>query len=476
MIPARLHRTAILLSSFISVFSLHAATFHIAPEGDDHATGNEAAPFKTLEAAVSKVSAGDSIIVASGTYTCSVTIILAGNGTADRPIAILGALESRPVFDFSSMPLASSNQGIKLSGTFWHIKGIIIKGAGDNGLLIQGGCNNVIDFCDFLENQDTGCQLKGGAADNSIINCDSYNNRDPDEGDADGFAPKMDVGSNNVFIGCRAWQNSDDGWDGYLRGTNNVTTRLENCWCFNNGYRADGSASTGNGNGFKMGGSDDKTLKHDFVLIRCLAFGNRVKGFDQNNNRGAMTLYNCTAFSNGTNYSIDGTSSTLTLKNSIASGSGSNRLSGGVQAANSLTAAQSHFISVDPQDAWEPRKADGTLPDIFFMHLAENSDLIDVGEIIDGVSYNGEKPDLGCFETVPPTSLFLNRNITAESYVPFYSRNRNLTYTLDGRSIGNDTFLHHLSCGSYIRTRNKGTGISFMKVGFTGETQTTPCP
>ena len=110
------------------------------------------------------------------------------------------------------------------------------------------------------------------------INCDSYYNADPSNGNADGFAPKLDVGSGNYFYGCRAWQNSDDGYDGYLRGTNNVNTTLVNCWAFKNGYLKDGSASSGNGNGFKMGGSDDKTLNHNFTIENCLSFQNRVKG------------------------------------------------------------------------------------------------------------------------------------------------------------------------------------------------------
>ena len=62
--------------------------------------------------------------------------------------------------------------------------------------------------------------------------------------------------------------------------------------------------ATGNGNGYKMGGSDDKTLMHNFTLKNCIAFDNRVKGFDQNNNKGSMILYNCSGYRNGTNYSI----------------------------------------------------------------------------------------------------------------------------------------------------------------------------
>ena len=83
------------------------------------------------------------------------------------------------------------------------------------------------------------------------------------------FAAKLDVGTNNYFYGCRAWQNSDDGWDGYLRESNNVTTIVENSWCFNNGYRKNGTPSNGNGNGYKMGGGDNGNslnLAHDFTL------------------------------------------------------------------------------------------------------------------------------------------------------------------------------------------------------------------
>lgn len=471
---------SLLLVTFLSCIlliwiPLQSASFHIAPNGNDNAVGEESSPLKTLSAAVSKISAGDTIHIASGTYYCNTTISLNKNGSADKQLHIIGSLDDRPVFDFSAMPLASSNQGIKLGGKFWFIKGIIIKGAGDNGLLIQGGCDNVIEFCDFVENQDTGCQLKGGAANNRIINCDSYNNRDPDEGDADGFAPKMDVGSDNVFIGCRAWRNSDDGWDGYLRGTNNVSTELINCWCFNNGYRANGSASSGNGNGFKMGGSDDKTLRHNFTLIRCLAFGNRVKGFDQNNNRGAMTLYNCTAYGNGTDYSIDGGSSTLIIKNSIASGSGSNRLSGGVQAANNFSAASSHFISVNPEEAWGPRKADGTLPDISFMHLVENSDLIDAGEQIEGVEYSGNKPDLGCFEIEPPTSIN-DRSECIPLSIRHKKFDRTAVYTLNGRLLPGDLLQPRQTTGIYLGITGNGTGHTGYNLlnGCVGGTHCTP--
>jgi hypothetical protein len=458
----------VLFTCVIIPFSLVASTYYVAENGNDTNDGSKSAPLKNISVAVSKVAPGDSIMVASGTYPCTNTISLSKSGTSEKNIHLVSQTSVRPILDSSSMSIADANYGLKLSGSYWFIKGIIIKGAGDNGLLIQGGSNNHIEFCEFLENRDSGCQLKGGAANNKIVNCDSHDNRDPDEGDADGFSPKMDVGSGNSFVGCRAWQNSDDGWDGYLRGADNVNTRLENCWCFKNGYRKDGTESTGNGNGFKMGGSDEKTLKHNFTLIRCLSFQNRVKGFDQNNNRGSMTLYNCTAFSNQTNYAIDGGSSTLIVKNCIASGSGSNALKGGTQSSNNMNAATTNFLSIDPASALDPRKADGSLPEITFMHLAKGSSLIGAGEAIDNVAYSGSKPDLGCFETDVATSVFhssvnegsVSENVQKTKVVYFQINMKNDDYlvTLNGRNGMHNFRALPIASGVYIPVERK-TGI-----------------
>ena len=362
-----------------------------------------------LTADVGKIASGDTIFVRAGTYSTTATISLSANGTpAKRCCLLVYPGDSRPTLDFSAMPLGGSNRGIVLSGDYWYIKGIIVKGAGDNGGNISGS-NNIVEFCDFLENQDSGLQLGDGAANNQIINCDSYYNKDPGQGNADGFSPKLNVGTGNYFKGCRSWQNSDDGFDGYLRPSDDITTTFENCWCFKNGYLKDGSAGSGNGNGFKMGGSDTKDLRHNQILKNCLSVGNRVKGFDQNNNIGSMTLYNCTAFNNGTNYSIDASKlasgKTLTVTNCISAGTGSVQLTGGVITTCSwsggFSVSNADFVSVDASQLSDPRKADGSLPDIAFMHLqtSPKSKLIDAGTVISSMPYNGAKPDLGCFET-----------------------------------------------------------------------------
>jgi hypothetical protein len=190
----------------------------------------------------------------------------------------------RPRLDFGGQVFGS--KGISLKANYWIIRGFDVQGAGDNGLEINGGSNNLIEYCAFYENRDSGLQLSNGAANNHIINCDSYNNADPPNyGNADGFAPKLTVGTGNYFYGCRAWGNCDDGWDGYLRGATDVTTTLEYCWTWGNGYLKDGSdpGSQANGNGFKIGGGDNSNsaqLMHHAILKYCAAFGNKNKGFD----------------------------------------------------------------------------------------------------------------------------------------------------------------------------------------------------
>jgi hypothetical protein len=384
-------------------FSIEAQIY-VSPDGDDTNSGTLDFPLKNISTAISKAQAGDTIYVRGGIYSLSVKISISKNGNENTKYHFFAYNGEKPILDFSSMPINSSNRGINLSGDYWYVKGIEIKGAGDNGMNVSGS-NNIVEFCSFYENHDTGLQLSSGASNNQIINCDSYFNADPGQGNADGFAPKLDVGTNNYFYGCRAWQNSDDGWDGYMRGSNDVSTTLENCWCFMNGYLKDGSASTGNGNGFKMGGSDDKTLMHNFTLINCVAFENRVKGFDQNNNKGSMTLYNCMGHINGTNYSIPSalnSGKTATVINSISLGSSDSFGDFVVQQTNSwqspFVVNKHDFISIDTLGVRGSRNADGSLPDINFLHLVEGSDLIDAGTNV-GLPFNGTAPDLGAFET-----------------------------------------------------------------------------
>ncbi len=403
------HSFMMLVSFCLVSMGANSQTWYVSTTGNDSYNGSITTPFGTIEKAVSVVQPGQTILIRGGAYNLLNTITISKSGASTALISMYAYPGEKPVLNFSGQALDGNNRGILHKGSFWHFRGISITGAGDNGMRIDGGSNNIIENCSFYRNRDSGLQLDNGASDNTVRNCDSYFNADPpDYGDADGFAPKLTVGSGNYFYGCRAWRNCDDGWDGYMRGADDPNTVLENCWAFDNGYLEDGTdpGASANGNGFKMGGSDDKTLKHNFTLKRCLAFKNKAKGFDQNNNKGSMILYNCTGYDNQVaNYRITqelAAGKVLVVKNCAELGGKAEIGSFAEQARNSwmtpFIVTASDFISLDATAAYGPRKADGSLPDMGYMHLAAGSDLIDGGVNV-GLPYAGPAPDLGCFET-----------------------------------------------------------------------------
>jgi hypothetical protein len=401
----------ILMQIFLSgiIVKVTAQPWYVATNGSDSGNGSEQNPFRTIEKAVSIVQPGETIFVKGGTYNLTSAILISKSGTGSSVISLFAYTGTRPILNFSGQAMSGSNYGIKLTGNYWYIKGIDITGAGDNGMKIEGGSYNTIENCSFYRNRDSGLQLDNGASNNNILNCDSYYNADPpDYGDADGFAPKLTVGKGNYFYCCRAWKNCDDGFDGYLRGTDDVSTTIENCWAFENGYLENGTdpGPNANGNGFKMGGSDDKTLKHNFTLKKCLAFKNKAKGFDQNNNQGSMILYNCTGHNNlVANYRLTqvlAAGKVLIVKNCVDLGNKAEIGTFAQQEKNSwmsqFSSTTQDFISLDDSPAYGQRKADGNLPDIDYLHLASGSDLIDAGVDV-GLPYKGVAPDLGYFET-----------------------------------------------------------------------------
>ena len=358
--------------------------------------------------AINSARAGTTIYVRGGTYYFNSTIAARNSGSSSAKINLRAHPNDskRPKFDFSAMSENSSNRGMILSGDYWHIYGIDFFKAGDNCLNVSGD-NNTIEFSTFSECADTGLQLGGGASNNLILNSDSYFNADSTLENADGFAAKLDVGTGNKFVGCRAWNNLDDGWDGYMRQTNNVTTTHENCWAIDNGKLKNGNKGAGDGNGFKTGGSDGKDKSHNAVYKHCIAAGNVYDGFDHNGNRGSVTILNSTAHGNGRNinFSSSNPAASLTVKNTVSLDGGNSdsfRADRTDISSNSWQngrqASRSDFVSIDTRQLKAPRKADGSLPDIDYMKLVPGSDLIDSGANV-GLPYNGSRPDIGAFES-----------------------------------------------------------------------------
>lgn len=415
---------------------ISATTYYVSPSGSSAGNGSIGSPYDFATGNTKALVGGDSLIVRGGTYNFTTRQQLSKSGSAGNYVHIVAYQAEVPVFDFRRQAYGSSSQGVYITGSYIYFKGFTIQGAGDNGLQVTGS-NNIIERCTTRWNCDAGTQLKTGS-NNLILNCDSYENFDyetggiaaPDfGGNADGFADKQYTNTGtNTYKGCRSWRNGDDGWDSYEKIGNTV---YDSCWCYamapatfdmtdNIRFKTDSATwfyqfknaagryvmtNYGNGNGFKLGGN---YTANNATLKNCVATGNKVKGFDQNNNAGIMTVYNCTSYNNGNNYGFsNSTYGTLIIKNCASlTSKGSNSFNSKTvtQAFNSwntgFTCVAGDFINLDMTQMLNDRQPDGSLPEISLLHLTATSGLIDKGTDV-GFGYYGTAPDLGAFEYNP---------------------------------------------------------------------------
>ncbi|NOR45257.1 MAG: T9SS type A sorting domain-containing protein, partial [Candidatus Delongbacteria bacterium] len=191
------------------------------------------------------------------------------------------------------------------------LENLRIHNCGGMGIAMSNMCeNSLIKNCDSFENYDP-----------YTVGKDEYGNPRNDRGqDADGFryspsSEDVSVGEGVKFIGCRAWKNSDDGWD--LFGCEEQVL-IDNCWAFKNGHDPYPSTGTfyGNGIGFKLGPNTyhnprdyavynpDGTINHydydedysdnppSHIARNCIAYGNENSGFDINNSFRKQFWYN----------------------------------------------------------------------------------------------------------------------------------------------------------------------------------------
>jgi len=431
-----------------------ATTYYVSTTGSTSASGTISTPLNFTTAIGKALVAGDSVILRGGLYSISGSQTISKSGSASSYIHIVAYPGEIPILDFRTQAYSSSNPGVKLSGNYVHLKGIIVQGAGDNGM-IGTGSNDLIEKCTFRWNCDSGLQMKTGS-NNFILNSDSYENFDyetggissPDfGGNADGFADKQYTNTGtNKYKGCRSWRNGDDGWDSYEKVGNTV---YDSCWCYANGpatfdmsqnirFKTDSASwfyqfkstkyvmtNYGNGNGFKFGGN---YTANNCTAHHCVSVGNLVKGFDQNNNNGTMTLNNCTSYINKYNYGFTNNSyGTLIIKNSASlSSTSSNSFAckSVTQAYNSwntgFTCVTGDFISLDYTQMLNARQSDGSLPEITLLHQKSTSGIIDKGTNV-GYSYSGSTPDLGAFEYSTSTATSITPSSDSEIAV-FYNR------------------------------------------------------
>ena len=273
----------------------------VAP--DAKGSGSKEDPMSIYDA-VKYVMPSQQIVLTEGTYKLESPLKIARgiNGTADQMIYMLADpdAKTRPVIDFQGLCT-----GMTIGGDYWYFKGFDVTGSADGqkGLQVSGS-HNTLDQIETYHNGNTGLQISRlNVTDtyaewpsyNLILNCTSYGNADKGYEDADGFAAKLTVGDGNVFDGCIAHHNADDGWDLFAKvQTGSIgSVTIKNSIAYANGYLEDGT-NAGNGNGFKMGGD---SMPGSHVLENSIAFANKAKGIDSNSCPD-IKVKNCTSINN----------------------------------------------------------------------------------------------------------------------------------------------------------------------------------
>ncbi|KAG8767074.1 hypothetical protein FRC15_005933 [Serendipita sp. 397] len=204
-----------------------AIFIYVSPSGSDSNSGTStSAPLKTIQAAVNKAVAGDTIFLRAGTYAPSTNIQITKSGTSSAPITLKNYNGEKVVIDGENMPYTPAALGADLpnadrgaihiqNAIYWIFEGLeVIHGA--YGVYSRDASYNIYRNLITRDNYESGLQIQGTAAYNQVINLDSYGNRDPRKNgeSADGLAIKEGSGAGNVVRGARLWNNADDGFDG----------------------------------------------------------------------------------------------------------------------------------------------------------------------------------------------------------------------------------------------------------------------
>lgn len=280
---------------------------YVCPEGRSYGSGAYDDPVD-IYTAVKTAAPGRTILLKSGTYKLDKTVIVERgiNGTADAKIYMMADPEAttRPVLDFQE-----KCAGMILAGDYWYFQGFDVTGSANaqKGIQVSGSYNTVDNVMTY-RNGNTGLQIsrykstdnwEDWPSHNLILNCTSYLNADAGYEDADGFAAKLTVADGNVFDGCIAAYNADDGWDLFAKVETGAIGQvtIQNCVAFKNGYVLDANGQevdAGNGNGFKMGGS---SISGHHMLVNSVSFGNKAKGIDSNSCPD-IQVYSSTSYNN----------------------------------------------------------------------------------------------------------------------------------------------------------------------------------
>jgi hypothetical protein len=419
----------------------YSAEFFVAPNGSDEAPGTMERPFATIQRAQQSVAPGDTVYIRGGTYQMQESqiaqrkknfayiTVLDKSGEPGKRITYRAYQDEKPVFDCSQVkPEGFRVDAFHVTGDWLQLEGIEVTGMQvtikehtQSICFESDGSHNLFERLSMHDGQAIGIYHRHGS-DNLFLNCDAWNNWDYTSeggrgGNVDGFGCHPDKGSTgNVFRGCRAWFNSDDGFD-CINAHESVT--FENCWAFYNGFSPEFKRRA-DGNGFKGGGYGATPVDKlpnpipRYTIRFCLAVGNKANGFYANHHIGGSDWFNNTAYQNATNFNMLGRLADNTtevdgyghkLRNNLAYKARGKETENFDPAKNdasndsfdmNLQISDADFVNLDASELLRPRQPNGDLPVIGFLHPAKQS--VFKGKGVDiGFPFQGTAPNLGAW-------------------------------------------------------------------------------
>jgi hypothetical protein len=391
-----------------------------------------------VQRAQAAAAPGDTVWIRGGTYVLTEAQVarhdrvyacvtyLDKSGEPGRPIRYWTWPGERAVFDFSAVkPAGQRVNAFRLAGSWLHLRGfevvgvqVTIKGHTQSICFDTQGSHNVCEQLSAHDGKAIGFWI-GNGAHNLILNCDAYRNHDDVSedgrgGNVDGFGYHGPKGSvNNVFRGCRAWFNSDDGFDFISSGEVAVA---ENCWAFYNGY-SPSFQRLADGNGFKAGGYGARrpdqipqpVPRH--VVRGSIAVRNKANGFYANHHVAGISFVQNSAYRNGTNFNLLGRAADNRtdrpgqghyLRNNLGFAGGRELAEINAAACDSshnsfdlgLTLTADDFMSLDEAQLTAPRQPNGDLPELTFLRPKPGSPAIGRGVDV-GRPFRDAAPQLG---------------------------------------------------------------------------------
>ncbi len=353
--------------------------YYVSNSGNDSNDGSINAPFKTIANALLIVEPGDTVYIRAGVYRLDQ--ITQRSGTQEAPITIKAYNHEKVILEGAGQTDAGGR--FRLRNDWYIIEGLDFA-HGSAGLTIKYASHNKIINCAFHGHYYTGLYIGNASSNNEIINCDAYDMYDSGSGgsNADGFGVNGQVstpGPNNSFTSCRAWNNSDDGFDMWKA---TYPVHLTNCLSYKNGTH------NGDGNGFKLG--INKTQSDIHVLRNCLAWGNRRNGFDYNDSTLPQVLYNCCGYNNYRNFKFSNygggpeihdlqscISAVTTVNDILLTSIINNKTNSWNLIAPNAEGIEDNFLSTDDTIITGDRNIDGTIPESDFLKLKSDSILFD---------------------------------------------------------------------------------------------------